>query len=500
MTHLTFLQILRVLRQHRGLAERRDPIFEANRFAKWMVGLSLLFVVVYLMMFAVILALGANETRRFTAPEFIMGWAPFIMLVDFWVRFIAQQTPSQIIKPYVLLPLPRYACVDSFIIDSLFGWGNAVWFVMLVPYCIMSVVFGYGIGTTISLLLLYYLMILANSQWYAIVRTLVIAHSWWWALPVIITAGILSPWLFTDFEGFFRFYATAGSGLENGNVMPHLLVFGVLALLVAVNRRIQYNNVMAEIGKQSDSTPAKVLGFTMFDRWGELGEYLKLEVKLFSRNKNPRKSFISATAIIIVISALVSFTEIYDDDFMTNFWSIYNFVIYATMVLVKVMSYEGNYIDVLMVHKENIYNLLTAKYYFFCALLILPFVLMLPMVFVGKWQLLMLVSYGIFTAGFQHFMLMQLAVYNNKCTPLNTKFTSKGGVETNFIQMVEVWAAFFLPLVVVNILESFLDKNMAWLVMMAIGLVFIATHKLWLRHIYRRLMARRYKNMESFHA
>lgn len=499
-THLSFFQILRLLRQHRRLAERRDPIFEDNKAAKWLVGLLTSMTLVYLILFAVSLSIGANGSRRFTAPEFIMAWSPFMVLVDFWVRFIAQQTPAQIIKPYVLQPLPRQTCIDSFVIGSLLSWGNLVWFVLLVPFCIMSVVFGYGVGTALSLLLLFYLIILANSQYYAIVRTLTTANALWWMLPLGVAAALLSPWAVGSFHSFMRFYAHAGSGIESGNIVPHLVAAAVLAGVVAINRRVQYRSVMAELGKQTDATPKQVFRLAALDRLGELGEYLKLEIKLLSRNKNPRKSFISATAVVVVISMLVSFTEMYDGATMANFWCFYCYVIYASMVLTKVMGLEGNYIDVLMVHRENILKLLTAKYYFFCVLLILPFVLMLPMVFMGKWSMLMLVAYGVFTAGFQHFFLMQLAVYNNKTTPLNEKFTSKGGIETNYLQVAESIGAFFLPMIMINVLELFLEQRMAWVAMMGIGIFFIAAHKLWLRNIYRRLMARRYRNMEAFHA
>jgi hypothetical protein len=222
-------------------------------------------------------------------------------------------------------------------------------------------------------------------------------------------------------------------------------------------------------------------------------------MKMVTRNKNPRKAFITGVVAIVAISALISLTDIYDTSLMTNFWCIYNFVIFAAMLLVKVMCYEGNFIDVLMVHKENILRLLTAKYYFFCILLLLPFTLMLPMVFVGKWSVLMLLSYGIFTAGFQHFWLMQLAVYNKKSIPLNEKLIGKGGMENNYIQVLEEMGAFFLPLIVIQILEAVFNQQVAWLTMMGIGIVFVAGHKLWLRNIYHRMMKRRYKNMESFH-
>ena len=142
------------------------------------------------------------------------------------------------------------------------------------------------------------------------------------------------------------------------------------------------------------------------EQYGEIGEYLKLEIKSIMRNKNPRKSFISATAIVLVFSLLISFTDVYNGKYQDNFWCIYNFVIYGAMMLVRIMCNEGNYIDALMVHRENILSLFHAKYLFFCLMLFFPFILMLPTVFTGKWSILMLISYGIFTAGFPIFHII----------------------------------------------------------------------------------------------
>lgn len=496
---LSFFQLLKILRQHRKLAARRDPLYESSKAAKWFVGLSFAVSLLYLIFIAVLLALAAIDTKRLTASEFIMGVMPFILVCDFWFRALAQQTPAQIVKPYLLTPLPKTICIDSFIITSLFNWGNLTWLALLIPYCLMAVVFSYGALTALSILLLYTIIILANSQWYAIIRTLSNRNILWWMVPVAVIVAIITPWLLKDFEHFIIFYAAIGDGLESGNLLPHCVALVMLASLIAINRRVQNACATQEIGKKTDDKPIKVIKFTMLDRLGELGEYLKLEVKLLSRNKNPRNGFLSATALIIVISAIMTLTEIYDSDTMANFWCAYNFAIYAIVLLSKVMLYEGNYIDVLMVHRENILKLLESKYYFYTLLLILPFVLMLPMVFVGKWDILMLVSYGIFTAGFQYFIFMQLAIYNNHRMPLNEKITTKGGAQTNYLLLAGTIAGLFSPLICIMALETFLEENTAWFVMTAIGLGFIATHKLWLRGIYNRLMKRRYKNMESFH-
>ncbi len=496
---MNFLETYRLLRRHRKLSERRDPIFETNKAARWLVLFSVLIFVVYLTFLSIPLALAANSTRRFTSPALFIGFTPFIFTIDFYFRFVAQQTPTQLIKPYVLMPLQRYACIDTFVSQSLLSYGNLTWLLLVGPYCLMSVVFTYNIWVALSLMIVIWLMALCSSQWYSICRTLIAHHMAWWLLPLAVTGSLAAAYII-DFEHTFRFVTRLGSGIEHGSLWIHLAVLAVLALLVTVNRRLQYVSVMNELTKVEDTKAKMVFDLKFLDRFKDIGPYLKLEVNMAIRNKNPRKSYLSALGVTVMMSLLITFTDVYDGTFMTNFWGIYCYVIFPQVVLTKVMCYEGNYIDYLMVHRENILTLLTAKYYFYCAMLLLPFLLMLPMVVVGKWSIFLLLSYGLFTAGFQLAMLFQLAVYNNKTMPLNEKFMGKGGVENNYVQIVLSLAVFGLPLTIVQVIEAICDDWVAWTVMAAIGLAGIAAHHLWLRNIYNRLMARKYKNMESFHA
>lgn len=496
---LSFFQLYRLLRRHRQLAERRNPMFYANKVARWVIGVMMALMVLYLILFAVLLALEANETHSVTSLEFIFGVLPIILTVDFGARFLVQETPSQIIKPYVLLPLPRYACIDGFVLTSLLSIGNLVWFALLVPYSLISVVFTFGILPTLSLFVLFYLLVLANSQWYAICRTLVVGKPLWWGLPLLFYLGVYAIWIFGDFSTFLDCYASIGTGLEHGNLVPHLVAFMLLAGLVLVNRHLQYRTVWRELGKQNTTKIKNVRIFSSLNQFGEIGEYIKIEIKSLMRNKNPRKAFISATVMELVMSIVICCTDIYDSQVMVNFWCFYNFAVYGAVLLVRVMSYEANYIDALLVHKENILKLLRAKYYFFCVLLVLPFVLMLPMVFMGKWHILMLLSYAVFTIGFQYFILMQLAVYNKQKLPLNESFISKTGVESNAVQIVAEMAAFIIPMILITLLETFLSDCVAWMVIMLIGLVFFAFHNQWLRNIYKRMMKRKYENLLAYY-
>lgn len=74
----------------------------------------------------------------------------------------------------------------------------------------------------------------------------------------------------------------------------------------------------------------------------------------------------------------------------------------------------------------------------------------------------------------------------------------KAGLKTNYIQIVLVAIVFIVPNILVNILQSVFSENVAYLTMLFIGLCFIATHRLWLRNVYNRLMKRKYANLEGF--
>ena len=39
-----------------------------------------------------------------------------------------------------------------------------------------------------------------------------------------------------------------------------------------------------------------------------------------------------------------------------------------------------------------------------------------------------------------------------------------------------------------------------YIFMCLLGLAFILTHPLWIRNIYKRMMERRYENLEGFHS
>ena len=494
-------ELFRTLRQHQKLQNRRHPMWEINRAAKVVMYVVAAMVMLYLVFIGITLAIAANDSDTYTAPELMFGIAPFILIIDFFLRFIMQQTPSQLVKPYVLLPLPRYACTDCFLLNSLLSTGNLTWMAMLIPYALMAVVFSYGIVTTLLFLIAFYVLLLINSQWYLLVRTLINVSLWWWLLPVAVYSIIFLPFfIHKPAEGLSRLCDTcaeAGALLSEGNIIAWGILLLILAGIVAINRRVQYRCISTELNHTEETHLRTVSRMTFFERWGITGEFLKLEAKSIMRNKNVKKTFIFANAIVLLFSLLIAFTDIYDTPFMNHFWVIYNFAIYGSMLLTKTMCYEGNYIESLMTRRHTISSLFAAKYFFCLAMMIVPFVLMLPTIIMGKCSLLQVGSIMIYTGGAVNCCLLQVAIYNKQSMPLNTKFIGKGSTENNWIPVIAQLLIFFVPVAFISIGEHIIGAVATYIIMLVIGVLFIVTNRWWLQRLCRRFMRRRHDNVAA---
>ena len=483
------------MRKQNGLAMRRNPAFEQNVVAKVMMYLGGGMMTIYLIFLGTMLAMPASESRMFTM---VLAMSPLWLAIDFGSRFAVQQTPAMMVKPYLLQPMPFHSVIETFLVNTLLMGYNWVWLALYLPYAFIVLCGGASFVTALLIILCGILLTLANSQFYLIVRTLTARSILWWVLPILVyggfwlSAAIDVKWMDKQIDFLCDFTATW-----------YFFLFCVVLLagLFWVNRWMQFRYVREEIMKQEKKEAAmkKVYQYTFLERFGQTGEYLKLELKSIFRNKAIRSRVIMSLALIIVLTLLISYTSMYDGKMMLNFWCFYCFGLYGMTTLVKIMGPEGNYIDLLMTHKENILSLLKAKYYFHVAILIVPMLLMMPAVIAGKFSMLMMVAYLLLSSGLLYFTLFQLAVYNKQTIPLNQKITGKNNVE-NGVQMIIQMLAMFSPLVLVAALVLLFNETTAYLVLGTIGLIMTLAHPLWLRHIYVRLMKRKYENMEGFHA
>ena len=486
-------QLYRLLRKNTNLSYKRSPVFEQNKWAKALTYFGGAFFTLYLIIYGVLIAMTADgEAGR------MISVMPIIMVIDFLLRFIFQTTPGMMVKPYILQPISRYTAIECFLISSHLSGFNFQWLAMFLPYSYVILLAGAGFWPTLAELVAAMLLIMLNSQIYLFFRTLINRKILWWLAAIAFYLIPFIP-LLLDFNNktFGKLIDTFADYGRSCYLIPVILV--LLVGLFYVNRHFQFKYVYEEISKKGERALKHVSQFSFFNRFGLIGEYLKIELKSNIRNKTMKSRCIMSLVLIVVMSSLVAYTPMYDNAVMINFWCIYCFAIYSVTTLIKIMGQEGNYIDLLMIHRENIIALLKAKFWFYSAILLIPFIIMLPAVFTGKFTILMLLAYMSITAGLLHFVIFQLAVYNKQTLPLQQKMTAKGNFE-NGMQLVIEMIALFGPGAIAAIGFITIGETGTYIFMITLGLCFIVAHPLWIRNIYTRMMRRRYENLEGFHA
>ena len=494
------MNFYKIIKQNQKLAEKRNPAFDTNRFAKFLIYFMIVYWAALFLFFGVMLPVMFEELVPNMEPYHIMNQGfIYVMLADFLMRFMAQPSVSQEIKPYLLMPIKRKKLISMLLLKSGLDSYNFMWFFVYVPFAFLTVIRFYGFGGMFLYLLGIWLIFVFNNYWYLLCKLLLGEKTLWLLLPILVFGALGAAEFLLDGLPISRFTMDLGEGFIKGNPLSFLFILACIGVLFFINLKLQQRMIYNEISKKEDTKIKHVSEYKFLDKYGEVGEYLRLEIKLITRNKTVKTQFRMGLIVMLAFSVLLAFTDVYDGTYMTSFICLYNYAVLPIMTLGQVMSFEGNYIDGLMSRKESIFNLLRAKYYLTTLIILVPFLIMFFPIAKEKITLLTAIAYLIFVAGFVFFMLLQLAVYNTRTLPLNANLM-KSNKSSNWIQGLITGCAFMLPLLIDKLLSALLPEEVAHIILIVIGLGFIATHNLWIKNIYKRFMKRRYKNMEEFRA
>jgi len=419
---MTKYQLYRLIESTEELKDKRHPMFEKNKFMKFLAWFMIAYYAALLLMMGVSLGFGLKGDYS-AAYHRLDGGFFYLLIIDFWMRFMMQETPAQKAQAYALLPIRRSFLMKSYLIRSMLSWGNLYWGFFLIPFGLISVAPLAGWWAFLGWLLGYWLLFVFNGLCYLFVRALCMKHMLWFLAPLAIHAAIVCICVIPDHNILRVPCVMFMNGFVQWQFLPYLIVFVLIGFAYWANYKLQMGMVYNEIGKKEEVQLKNVSQFKVLNRYGAMGEYLKMEIKLRMRNKQVRTQFFVGLGLIVFFSLMLYFTDIYDGGFMKSFICLYNYVILGVMTLITIMCYEGNYIDGLMSRRDSVYELLRAKYYFNSALLLLPFIFILPLMIIGKISVWMNLGYLFFTVGVLYPCVFQLAVYNKNTLPLNAKLT-----------------------------------------------------------------------------
>ena len=186
------MMIFNELRKHGRLASKRHPMYEKNKVAKIFGYIGVAFWAGYLIFFGTTFAFGFADMVPNREPYHVMNAVAliFILALDFLLRIPFQKTPTQEVKPYLLLPVKRNRIIDFLLIRSGLSLFNLFWLFMFVPFSFITITKYFGISGVLTYLIGIWLLIVANNYWYLLCRTLINERIWWVLLPIAFYGGL----------------------------------------------------------------------------------------------------------------------------------------------------------------------------------------------------------------------------------------------------------------------------------------------------------------------
>ena len=126
--------LLTEIRRNQKLAAKRNPMYDRNRFAKFLIYLFTAFWAAYLVLIGVSLSFAFEEDIPGMEPyDALNSVLILFLLIDFLIRFLFP-TPAQEIKPYLLLPVSRQRLINTLLVQVGLKLYNLFWLFLFVPF------------------------------------------------------------------------------------------------------------------------------------------------------------------------------------------------------------------------------------------------------------------------------------------------------------------------------------------------------------------------------
>ena len=431
--------------------------------------------------------------------RFIYALIPVFLFIDYLFRYTTDHRLLMHIRPYLLLPLPKHCYTDYLILRQLIVFKNVNLLFICIPFGIKTLIPELGASAMIGYTAGLYLILLINGQFFQLTQVLTARGLRYWLIPILTYLSIaIITIFFPSSQGYLQRWAEIGNAMIRGEVWIYTVMILLLIGMILLNRNVLEHRILQE---QYTAAPTKhdknSINLTIFNRFNQIGEYLKIEVWSILRNKRLRLIFFFNTFGIFIFSLITAFDP-ESDMVKINGFVYYSFIIYGLSSLSRIMCYEGNYYECLLMQRNSIQNLLLAKYYFYTALLLIPLLVFLPVALIGKISFWTILSYALFAAGVAYRILFQMAVYNKVTFSMQATHTGKNA-NTNYIQLIVTIITIISPFPIAALGTWWLNQPILTNATLSLlGIIFITTHRRWISSISRKMKDNQYEQLEGF--
>jgi len=481
--------------KHESQKTFRSSGYHKNLLMTVLMALAGLYIVAVLMFLgSTFPRIVADVVPQFTPMEFFSGSLLYIMLLSLAVRYFMQSLGTINVQLYQALPIKRSVLVNFIVLKPLLSPVNYMTLAFVLPFAVRYVsrqpdaVSGFLFIVTIVFLIWF-------NVWVASVLKRKISASIWGTVGVILFFGAVAALeYFEIFSSFAVSKTIFGFVFSNpiGVVIAFLLALSAYFLNLLYFRKNFYPE---SFNKNLAKNQVYSTQLSFMDRFGKIGELMRLHVVTFMRNKR-MKSTVYLLPIFLLYGLLFYSNPAYGSG-MLIFIGIFITGIFMLILGQWAIALNSTCFDAIMSKMVTSREYILSYYYLMVFFCVASFILTTPYFLYGTEIVIVQTVAFLYNIGVSIFILLYFNMYNNSRLELNVggAFNFQGVSMKNFLVLIPILA---LPMIIMTIATALGNQNVGFLIIGLLGLLGVIFTKPLLSLCEKQFLRKKYYLCEGF--
>lgn len=419
----------------------------------------------------------------------------YFFLAILMSRYMLQKLPTFMAKPYLILPIKKSKLANFILTKPLFNSLNILplSFVLAITLGLRNHLDAVSFWTILAIAIIGDLFVNYLSIY---IKRVQIKHEYVFYLFIATVAGIIS----LDWFGLINLQATSSKVFMLAIHQPLWLLVGLLLFTLAyyLNFQLLYNHFSLEDFGKGDSNQLNSLeNFTYLDRFGKIGTFVLLELKMCVRNKRTRTMLF-----------MMPFFLLYGLIFYTNptYLNMNGFLIFVGLFVtggfmmsfgLYFFAYESGHFDLLLTANNTYKDYIKAKYNLMFLTTSVAFLLSTFYIYFGIRILFINTACFLFNIGINSLVLLFFATNNNKHMDLSqgSAFNYQGVSGRHFVLMIPLLV---IPIFIYLPFGLMDHANLGFALIGTLGVLGLLFREKMLNLITQRFISKRYSMSEGF--
>jgi hypothetical protein len=472
----------------------RAASLKANMAIKIFMGFFAIYMAVVFIGFGVGVYFIIEDANMGDPFDVVNKYMIYYIAFDLVFRYMLQKMPVTNIKPLLYLPIKKSLVVNFSLgktILSYFNWSHAFFFI---PFSIVLLVQGYHplgvIGWHLGIVALIYsnnfINILINNK----------DNIFYPTITILAILGISHYFQFFDITIFTAPFFGALYALPWLSIALVVLTFG---LYYAAFNYFK-SNLYLDAGLSTKQTIAKTEDLDWLNRFGNLGTFLKNDIKLIKRNKRSRMAVITSFMFLFYgFLFLTGAVSTYD----AAVWKIFAGIFISGGFLFSfgqfVPSWDSSYYPLMMSQNIKYKEYLNSKWYLIVIATVISTIIASFYLYFG-WEAYLAVLVGaIYNIGINSYMVLWAGAYTRTPIDLTSSKKAFGDKQSfNLKTMVLSLPKLILPLIIYGLGHYFIGPTAGYIFVALTGVLGFAFKSLVFKKIEEIYKKEKYKTLLAY--